>query len=369
MSRYVSNVKTEIDRWAAQGLIDRATAGQLVADIETRKGNGLSFGSVLAIMAATLVGAAILLFISANWELIPRLTRVLGLFGLILGGYAGGAVLKIRGNPAFGEVLYLVGAAAFGGSIALVGQMYHMSGDETEAVFIWCVGTILAAAGLRSPILTNASVVLAVGWLTMRGVDFNWNNAFPHMFLVLAAVIWAVSYWTKSIVARHLLLLSIILYALMLGVETSLVTVGIGLALVSAGVFLAAHFAADEVERFAQLGGPYPAYSLVGFLVGIGMVQAQSFENFGPMLLATLVAFGGIVAALLMRGRQSALMRWIAYAAFTVELGFLYIVTLGTMIDTAALFLFSGVALALVAFFIMRIEKRFNTKPLEGAKA
>jgi len=84
-------------------------------------------------------------------------------------------------------------------------------------------------------------------------------------------------------------------------------------------------------------------------------------------MLATLVAFAGIVTALLLRGRQSALMRWIAYAAFTVELAFLYFVTLGALIDTAALFLFSGLALAGVAFFIMRLERRFGTRPVEGA--
>ena len=90
------------------------------------------------------------------------------------------------------------------------------------------------------------------------------------------------------------------------------------------------------------------------------MVQVEIYDGFGAMLLATLIAFAGIVAALLLRGRQSTLMRWLAYAGFTIELIFLYGVTLGTMIDTAGLFLFSGLALAVVAFLIMRIERRFG---------
>ncbi len=63
-------------------------------------------------------------------------------------------------------------------------------------------------------------------------------------------------------------------------------------------------------------------------------------------------------------------MRWIAYAAFTIELCFAYIVTIGTMMDTAGLFLFSGIALAVVAFFIIRIEKRMAARPaLQGGAA
>jgi len=369
MAGYASKVRADIERWVVTGLIDRATAERLVADVDKNSGKAFSFGNVLAVMAAVLLGASVLIFVAANWEAIPRLARVLSLFALIFASYVGGAVLKQRGNG-FGEAFYLLGAAAFGGSIALIGQMYHLTGDESQAVLVWCFGTMLAAAGLRSPILTNASVALATTWLWMRGFDFGAVADFPHEFLLIGAAIWAISYWTQSAAARHLLLLAVISYALLFGVTYGLAGTGILLAGLSAVIFLAAHFAHDEVERFAKLGGPYPAHSLVGFLVGMSMVQVSVFDEFGPMLLATLIAFAGIVAALLMRGRQSALMRWIAYIAFSIELCFLYVVTLGTMISTAGLFLFSGVALALVAYVIMRIEKRLAANPVaEGGAA
>jgi uncharacterized membrane protein len=369
MAGYAGRVRADIERWVFTGLIDRATADRLVADVEKHSGKSFSFGNVLAVMAAILLGASVLIFVAANWEAIPRLVRVLSLFALISVSYVGGALLKQRGSG-FGEALYLLGAAAFGASIALIGQMYHFTGDESQAVLVWCFGTMLAAAGLRSPILTNAAVALAATWLWMRGFEWNAVKDFPHGFLLVGAVIWAISYWTESAAARHLLLLCVILYAMLFGISYGLAETGIALALLSTAVFLAAHFAHDTVERFAKLGGPYPAHSLVGFLVGMSMVQASVFDEFGPMLLATLVAFSGIVAALLMRGRQSALMRWIAYIAFSIELCFLYVVTLGTMISTAGLFLFSGMALAIVAYIIMRIERRLGAKPAaEGGAA
>lgn len=369
MAGYISRVRQDIDRWALAGLIDKTTAERLSEDIGKNVGRSISFGSVLAIMAAILLGASILVLIAGNWEAIPRLVRVIGLFAVILGSYVGGAVLKARDNSGFGEALYLLGAAAFGASIALIGQMYHFSGDEEGAVLIWCLGTMVAAAGLCSSVLTNAAVVLSVVWFAMRTLDFNYSTAFPHSFLLLGAAIWAISYWTQSVSARHLLLLAVIFYAVAFGVEVNeLVTVGIGLALVSALVFMAAYFAPEQVERFAKLGGPYPVHPLIGFLTGVSMVQVEVYNDFGPMLLATLVAFAGIVAALLLRGRQSMLMRWLAYAGFTIELLFLYFVTLGTMIDTAGLFLFSGLALAIVAFLIMRIEKRLGAAAVEAAQ-
>lgn len=363
LAGYVNRVRGEISRWQQSGLIDATTASRLSEDIGANAGRSISFGNVLATMAAVLLGASLLLFIGSNWEEFPRAIRVLSLFALILATYVGGAIVKQRGHAGIGEALYLVGAAAFGGSIALIGQMYHLSGDESAAVLTWCFGTIFAAVGLRSPILTNAAVLLATGWFLMRGFDWSGRFSLPHAFLLILAAIWVVSYWTRSTAARHLILLAVILYALLLGIQTSLTPVGAGLAIVSVIVFLVAHFAPEETERFAQLGGPYPVLPVIGFLTGISMIQVDVIEQFGPMLLTTLVAFAGIVAALLMRGKQSALMRWVAYAAFTIELVFLYLVTLGTMIDTAGLFLFSGVALAAIAFFILRFERRFKGEP------
>jgi uncharacterized membrane protein len=353
----------EIRRWRDAGLIDATAADRLSRDVEARRSEGMSFGSVLAIMAAILVAAAILIFIAANWEAFPRLARVLALFALIAASYIGGALLKLRDHPGFGEGLFLIGTAAFGASIALIGQMYHLSGDEVAAVLTWCLGTIVAAALLRSPILTCAAALIAVTWLLMREFDYGAPAAHYYIFLVLGLVVWAVSYWTQSRAARHLLVLSTILWAFLLGVDGRPVETGAILAIVSAGVFALAHWAPDAIERFARLGGPYPAHPLIGFMVGLAMIQVEVYDEFGPMLIATLIAFAGIVAALVLRGRQSRLMRWIAYAAFTIELCFAYIVTIGTMMDTAGLFLFSGLALALVAFFIIRIEKRMAVRP------
>ena len=147
MAAYSVRVKQDIARWVEQGLIPAQLAETLSRDVEQHDRKSLSFGSVLAMMAALLVGAAILVLIAANWEAFPRLLRVGLLFATILAGYVGGAVLKTRDQSAIGEALYIIAAAAFGASIALIGQMYHMSGDESDAVVTWCVGHRHRGAG------------------------------------------------------------------------------------------------------------------------------------------------------------------------------------------------------------------------------
>ncbi len=339
-------------------MIDAATAAALRRDVEQTSRSAISLGAVLSVMAAVLVCAAILILIAANIDEIPRIVRVLGLFAIIAVSYLGGAALKARERTSFGEALYLIGLAAFGASIALIGQMYHMSGDEAQAIMIWCLGGILAAVLLKSPILTNASVLIACAWLL---IAFDWgriDHGPSYIFLVLMAVIWAISYWTESRVARHMVILAVLFYAFLYALSDDAVTVGVILIALSIGVFAAAYLAPDAVERFAQLGGPQPIHPLICFLLGVGLLQAQFADDFGPMLMLSLIAFAGIVTALVLRGRESRLMRWVAYLAFILELTLLYFMTIGSMVDTGALFLFSGFALAAVAFVISRIERR-----------
>ena len=91
MASYSTRVKRDIQRWVEQGLIAPQLAEQLSRDVEANERKSLSFGSILAMMAALLFAAAILVLVAANWEAIPRLVRVGALFAAILAGYVGGA--------------------------------------------------------------------------------------------------------------------------------------------------------------------------------------------------------------------------------------------------------------------------------------
>jgi uncharacterized membrane protein len=373
MASYSSRVRADAARWVASGLIDGKTAEAIVRDVEAHARRSLSFGSILAIMAALLLGAAILLFVASNWEAIPRLARVGALFAVIFAGYVGGAVLKLNDHAAIGEGVWLIAVTAFGGAIALIGQMYHLSGDETQAVLTWCAGTAVAAAALRSGPLTVAAVALATAWLFLREVDFWRDTDFPYHFLIIAAVLWLISYWTESSASRHLILLSLVLYAVLLVIENDLEVFGIAglLAAVSVVLFALAVFMPEPTERIVRLNGLLPVHGLIGFLAGIFMIQLEAVgDAVSGFALAAAIGLAGIVAAVMMAGRESRGLRWIAYLGFALELCMIYVVMIQDMLGTAGFFLAAGVILGLLAFAIIRIEKRMKEPRLpEGAAA
>jgi uncharacterized membrane protein len=361
---YADKVRRDIARWRAAGLVNEDLAAALEQDVGRHHGRGVSFGAVLALMAAALVAAAILILIAANWEAFPRLLRVAALFLLIAGGYIGGAVLKLRGHSGWAEAAWLVAAASFGGALALIGQMYHLSGDEAQAVLVWCLGTAFAAAVLRSPHLTSAAVLLAVVWLLtpLMGEDFG-----GYGYLALAALLWGLGLWNRSDLSRHAILISLALFGLLRFFQTSQPGILVVVALLSAGLVVAAARYGDHARRYLRLATAGLAIDgLAGFL--IAMVALQAYLIGGPQfILAAAATLAGIAGALLLAGRQSWLLRWLAYAGFALELCFVYVTTVGSMIGTAGFFLLAGLAVGGLAFLILRLERRLSAPALGGS--
>lgn len=359
MGSYAAKVKRDIARWQEAGLVDAQTAEKLSFDIERNSGRKVFFGTVLTMMAAVLFVAALLIFVAANWDEIPRLLRVAMLFALIFSGYVGGAVLKLMGREAAGEAGWLIAGAGFGASIALIAQIYHLSGDEAQAIFIWGAGVALAAAALRSGPLTVGAVLLAGAWMTMQTSSGWYIIGPPLTWLAIACVLYLLSFWTQSLLSRHLLLLSLYLYVLFFHVvnEHSLFA---PLALLAAviGVFICARLRPALTEYVAGLSGAaISVQALAGFLAAVGMMQMTLHDEPG-FVFATIVALAGIVVALLVAGRDNRTLRWFAYVAFAFQLCFLYLVMLGTMMDTAGFFLLAGLTLSVLAFLISRLERR-----------
>ena len=101
------------------------------------------------------------------------------------------------------------------------------------------------------------------------------------------------------------------------------------------------------------------------------MIQLELADEDGAgFAIAAALALAGIVAAVVLAGRESRGLRWIAYTGFAVELCLIYAVMIQDMLGTAGFFLAAGVILGLLALAIIRIEKRMKEPRLpEGAAA
>lgn len=358
MANHLTRLKSEIDGWLAAGLIDAGTAQRLHADVRSRTNSRFGFASVLAAFAALLLGAAILLFVAANWEAMPRLVRMALILLLILAGYGFGAIAALRGHRRLAEAGHLVGIAAFGGGMALVGQMYHLSGDEAQALLVWCGAAALSAAVLRSSALTAAGVVLAASWMWSEAWDIWGDETVPAAALPILAALWALSLWTRSAAARHLIVLSLWSYVVLAYVGGNDIVAPVLLALAAVVLFVVAIRLGPAAERVFGMGG-VPVHAMVGF--GLAMVLLHLTFGDGPGLaVVALVAFCASIGALVLSRGTDRAVRWLSYLGFGVELCLVYVLTIGTMLGTAGFLLASGALLALAAAVVVRFERRFK---------
>ncbi|RST85279.1 DUF2157 domain-containing protein [Aquibium carbonis] len=360
MANHHSRMTAEIDRWQADGLIDAETALRLRRDVESRATAGFSFAAVLSAFAALLFGAAILLFVAANWEAFPRLARVGMVLVLVLAGYGFGAVAILRGHPRLAEAGYLVGIAAFGGGMALVGQMYHLSGDETQAVIVWCGAAALSAAILRSSALTAVSVALAVVWMWSEGFDIWRDTSAPSTTLPVLAALWALSWWTRSAVARHFILVSISIYVLLVYMSGGEFLAPVLLAVGAAALFVTAIRLGAKDEQVFGVGG-IRIHAMMAFGLAMLLLHVTFGEGAGLAVVA-LVSFAACIGALVLSRGNDRGVRWLAYLGFGAELCLVYVLTIGTMLGTAGFLLASGLLLALAAAVIVRFERRFKAR-------
>lgn len=360
-----SKVLREIDGWRGRGLIDEAVAARLSDDVRARF-KAFSFASVLGLLAAILLGAAVLTFVAANWEQVPRLARVGVIAALIATGPLFGAWLEARGHGLIGEGARLVGSAAFGGGIALVGQMYHLSGDEEAAVLVWCAGTGVAALLMRSKALTIAAIAIAATYLAMATGVFWSVPGFPWWYPALLAALWALALWTDSVGARRLLVLALLHYGFHLWIDTDIALVPMAMFVLSAGLFAAAAFGDEATDRVLRLGGAAGFLGLVGVIFSLFLLHWMFSDETIPFIIVALIGLACSIVALWTRGSDDRAVRVGAYVLFAIEVVLVYFITVGSLIGTAAFFLSAGVVLALAAFVILRLERRVAARRTGG---
>ncbi len=357
---YAARVKRDIERWRSIGWIDASVADNLAGDVDARAKRAFGFGSVLTILAAIMLAAAVLIFVAANWETIARPVRVVSLFALIFAGYVGGAVMKARGLRWPGEGAWLVAGAAFGASIALIGQMYHLSGEEVDAILTWGIGIAFAAVVLRSPASNVFAVGLAGLWLSLAMMDTELRDVHvPTVgFPIMAAVLWALSLYCRSRASRHCLLALLVYYGLLQCIHhRPWDDAAVMMAGVSALFFVLCAIFPRLAERFLAIRQA-AVYGLIGFGVAMTLLQVSNSEAIvGPASLA----FAGTVVALMLGGRNSAPVRWLAYVMFGAELCVVYLLTVGSMLGTAGFLAAAGLLLAATAFVIFLFERRMRS--------
>lgn len=128
------------------------------------------FLTVLLAIGGVLAAMGVILVISANWNEIPGLLKIL--CGGVLMAWAHVAGWWFRGsrqtNPKLGETFHFLGACMFMANIALVGQVYHLSSRTPNGFMLWLAGIIPLAWILRARSIHALSVAGLVVWMAME---------------------------------------------------------------------------------------------------------------------------------------------------------------------------------------------------------
>jgi len=177
MASYKVRLSADLDRWIADGLVPETSREPILAGVaEPRR---LEASAALAVVGGLLAGVAVIAFVAANWNGIPRLGR----FGLVLAiflGVSGAAAWCAERRPLARNVLLLVASLVFAAAIGLTGQIFDIAGEPRAALHAAGLGAALLALSGRSSAAFAASLLfIAIGdaemsWLGDRMASPPW---------------------------------------------------------------------------------------------------------------------------------------------------------------------------------------------------
>ncbi len=364
---YRSRLQRDLDKWVGQGLLPAEGARAALAEYDARP-QSFTLGRVLLMLAAVLLAAALLLFVASNWDGMERWTRVGLLMGSLWLFFGLASFTAMRGSSYLPGVFLILGTASFGASIALIAQMYNLSGDGLSATFLWVAMAGAAALLYRSAALTYATGLIAgFQFLVIMGESVAGpGSIWFYMPLLQALFVIGLAYYTGAMRARHISYFIILGWVGWIYVDHRLQIAPWAIAAAGLALFLAAALPVSPLHRFARAAGAAPAfYAFALTCMGLALHQLDvgrffdnspsDYNNAWPAIAAAAFA----VFAIALEGRDNGAIRYAGYAVFALEILYLSLEVVGSILGTSGIFLGAGVLLAAVAYIVIRLERRF----------
>jgi len=192
VASFEQRIAAEAKSWADEGLVSPEQADAIAAryaDTERVRRRD-RFVRTLAFVGAIGVGLGVILFFAANWDGIPRFTRLAVLVVGIVALYAGGDRLS-RVRPRVGHALLLLGCLLFGASLFLVGQMFNVSPHDSLAFLLWTAAAAAGAVILRSEPFAGLAAITFGGWIAYELVDADGGEAIVAALPVYGVALYA----------------------------------------------------------------------------------------------------------------------------------------------------------------------------------
>ncbi|MBC7857156.1 MAG: DUF2157 domain-containing protein [Pirellulaceae bacterium] len=179
----MSDWEKPLRRWVGASLLTQADSERIRDWEESRAPEGKLAWPVVAAIAfgVVLLGAGVLLFVSAHWDRLSPSARM-ALVCAMVGGFHAGAAYASTKFPALEIGLHTLGTLSLGAGIALGGQIFHLASDWGAGMLLWAMGSWLAWAILRHWPQLALAIFLTAGWVMTQ-----WGAWFPEARYVVYA--------------------------------------------------------------------------------------------------------------------------------------------------------------------------------------
>jgi uncharacterized membrane protein len=191
-----------LERWQSAGLLDALTAERILAfETSQEKPKQLRWPVLIAVgLGALMLGAGVLLFVSAHWdELSPaqRFTLVLTLVAIF---HVAGAILSSR-FAVLATALHAVGTISLGAGIFLAAQIFNLQEHWPGGVMLWALGAWMAWGLRRDWVQAGFVALLTPAWLASEWIDAT-ERLDGHLVLGQGLLLLSVTYLTATFADR-----------------------------------------------------------------------------------------------------------------------------------------------------------------------
>jgi uncharacterized membrane protein len=350
---YRKRLERDLDRWIEAGHVPADKRAILLAMV--KEAPRLDAATALAWVGAVLLGLALVAFIAANWDGMPRILRfvlVLALFALAIGGAAWSAH---RQRPMLSNALATISTLVFAAAVGLIGQIFDIAGKPAHALIGSGLGALLIAAAGRSSGAGVAALILIGLGDGMGGGPSLW-------WLFAASIPAALAAWSWR--AAPLAHASSLALAISIGwlagrADAHQAWFLLATAIAAGLAYLARSQTRDEATGvFATFYG-WAVWAGLAYFVAAG-IDAPGAHNI-PHRLVWLAAAGGAIA--LGRHDRHAMITAAGVIAL-IGAAMTLLADLGLDLLSAALIFFVCALIAMVAGLVLR---RANKTPEAGA--
>ena len=215
-------LKTEVNYWKSEGTISETQSNSIIsqydslADSEQKKTT--AFYTLIS-AASILAGAALLLLIGYNWEILNYIAKLAIIFGITISFQCLTLVSRFGWkNNVLSEVFSLLSCISYGSGIWLIAQIFNLNANYPDGFYWWALGSIPLAFLGQSSLLWFLVIVLEIIWCFAEA-DANFNStwllfgrdthlpaaAYLMPLLLLPGFIWAYLKNCPTTMALHLI--------------------------------------------------------------------------------------------------------------------------------------------------------------------